>query len=72
MITQFYTLKKQIKALIQRGELKEFVLQMISAAVPTINGQQPGKDGGTNTNTDCVGIDLGLRKNLTLLASGGK
>ena len=45
---------KKIEKLIQKGEIKEFVLRMVGAAVPADNRPQPEKGGGSNTNTDRI------------------
>ena len=52
LTSEFHNLKWQIEILIQRGELKEFVLCMISIVGPTSSRPQSSKGGGAAASAD--------------------
>ena len=52
LASECHNLKRKIEALIQRGELKEFVLRMISVASPTSSRPQSSKGGGATATPD--------------------
>ena len=73
MTSECYSLKRQIEALIQRGELKEFVLRMISAVGPTTNRPQSGKGGGIAASVDrtVATVDANPQLHVVTIILGG-